>query len=102
MLGTETTIKSKIYDNVLRELQILTLEKLEQIETTKIIMNILAGRKNPEDREKLLEFVQKLKKKGAKKVILGCTELPLVVKSNDDVFDTLEILAKSAVERATQ
>jgi|SRR3989344_2056477 len=102
LLGTETTIKNRIYDDVLRDFQILTLEKPEQIETTKIIMNILAGRKNPEDREKLLEFVQKLKKKGAKKVILGCTELPLVVKSNDDVFDTLEILAKSAVERATQ
>ncbi len=102
LLGTETTIKNRIYDNFLRDFQILTLEKPEQIETTKIIMNILAGRKNPEDRENLLEFVQKLKKKGAKKVILGCTELPLLVKSNDDVFDTLEILAKSVIERANQ
>ncbi len=102
LLGTETTIKSKIYNNVLRGLQILALEKSEQIETTKVIMNILAGRKNSEDREKLLEFVQKLKDKGAKKVILGCTELPLLIKVNVDVFDTLEILAKSTVERATQ
>ncbi len=102
LLGTETTIKSKIYDNVLKDFQILTLEKPEQIETTRIIMNILAGRKNLEDREKLFEFVQKLKDKGAKKVILGCTELPLLIKANDDVFDTLEILAKSVIERATQ
>ena len=101
LLGTETTIKSKIYDNVLRELQILTLEKLEQIETTKIIMNILAGRKTSEDRKKLLEFVQKLKNKGAEKIILGCTELPLLIKENNDVFDTLEILAKSTVKMAS-
>lgn len=102
LLGTETTITSKIYDNVLDEIQILTLEKPEQIETTKVIMNILAGRKNQKDKEKLLEFIQKLRNKGAKKVILGCTELPLLIRSNDDVFDTLEILAKSVIERATQ
>ena len=101
LLGTETTIKSTIYDNVLDEIQILTLEKPEQIETTKIIMNILAGRKNSEDREKLLEFVQRLRNIGAEKVILGCTELPLLIRANDDVFDTLDILAKSVIERAT-
>ena len=102
LLGTETTIKSKIYDKVLDGLQILTLEKPEQTETTKIIMNILAGRKNPEDRKKLLGLIQKLRNNGAKKVILGCTELPLLIKANDDVFDTLETLAKSVIERATQ
>ena len=102
LLGTETTIKSKIYTNVLKDLQILTLDETEQRETTKIIMNILAGRKTPEDKKKLLEFVQKLKNLGAEKVILGCTELPLLMRENDDIFDTLEILAKSTVERATK
>ena len=102
LLGTETTIKSKIYDNVLKDFQILTLGKPEQIETTKIIMNILAGKKNLEDKKKLLDFVQKLKYMGAEKVILGCTELPLLIKENDEVFDTLEILAKSVIKRATQ
>ncbi len=65
-------------------------------------MNILAGRKSDKDREKLTKFIQKLKDLGAEKVILGCTELPLAIKSNPDVLDTLEILAKSTVERATK
>jgi len=82
LLGTETTIRSKIYDTVLDDFQILTLEKPEQIETTKIIMNILAGKKKPEEKEKLLEFVRKLKNSRAEKVILGCTELPLLIQIN--------------------
>jgi len=102
LLGTEMTIKSNIYSNVLKNIQILTLNKTEQKETTKIILNILAGRKLDKDREKLTQFIQKLKDLGAEKVILGCTELPLAIKSNNDVLDTLEILAKSTVERATK
>lgn len=102
LLGTEMTIRSNIYSNVLKNIQILTLNKTEQKETTKIILNILAGRKLDKDREKLIQFIQKLKDLGAEKVILGCTELPLAIKSNPDVLDTLEILAKSTVERATK
>lgn len=99
LLGTETIIKSEIYKYFLKDIQILTLNKLEQSETTKIIMNILAGQKNTNDKEKLLEFIQKLREKGAEKVILGCTELPLLIKENDEVFDTLDILTKSVIKR---
>lgn len=102
LLGTEMTIKSNIYANALKNIQILTLKEAEQKETTKIIMNILAGKKSDKDREKLTQFVQKLKKLGAEKVILGCTELPLAIKNNKDVLDTLEILAKATVERAVK
>ena len=99
LLGTETTIKSKIYNQVLKNIQIITLERPDQRETTKIIMNILAGKKKIEDQEKLLKFTQKLKRKGTKKIILGCTELPLLVKENKDVIDTLEILTKSIIKK---
>lgn len=42
-------------------------------------------------------------KKGAEGVILGCTEIPLLIKSNDvdiPTFDTTRIHAESAVEFA--
>jgi len=102
LLGTEMTIESNIYTNALKDIQILTLNKTEQKETTKIILNILAGKKSRKDRKILTQFIQKLRDLGARKVILGCTELPLAIKSNTDVFDTLEILAKSTVERAAK
>jgi len=100
LLGTETTIKSKIYDNLLKEFQIFKLEGKGQIETTKIIMNILSGKKTSKDKKKLLKFIQDLKEKGAEKIILGCTELPLLIKKNEDTFDTLDILAKSTVKNS--
>lgn len=102
LLGTEMTIKSNIYANVLKDIQVLTLNEIEQKETTKIILNILAGKKSRKDKKKLIEFIQKLKDLGAGKVILGCTELPLAIKGNIDAFDTLDILAKSTVERAAK
>lgn len=97
LLGTESTIRNNLYGKILGDVKVLTLGESEQRETTRIIMNILSGIKS--DEAILLGFVKKLKKMGAEKVILGCTELPLVVKS-DDVIDTLEILARSAVKMA--
>lgn len=98
LLGTETTIESGIYDNAKGD--VLTLEKHDRAETTRIIMNILSGRKSGKDKEKLLGFVRKLKDRGADKVILGCTELSLLISAGEDVIDTLDVLAESAVERS--
>lgn len=100
LLGTEATIKSRIYADLLCGVRIFTLGQAEQAVTTKIIMDLLAGKKSVEDKERLEEYIQKLKSLGAEKIILGCTELPLLLKGNADVFDTLEILAKTTVERA--
>ena len=47
--------------------------------------------------------MMRLKNKGADGIILGCTEIGLLVKQNDfelPIFDTTEIHAKRAVELA--
>ena len=49
----------------------------------------------------LLKIINKLISKGAKGIILGCTEIPLLLKSSDidiPVFNTTIIHAKKAVE----
>ncbi len=41
--------------------------------------------------------------RGAQGIVLGCTEIPLLIKQNDTnlpVFNTLEIHAKAAVDFA--
>ena len=102
LLATEMTIKSSIYSCALQGIKILTLNKKEQKETTGIILNILAVRQSNDDKQKLQGFIRKLKSQGAQRIILGCTELPLVIQENSDVFDTLEILAKSTAKRARE
>jgi len=47
--------------------------------------------------------MNKIKKKGAESIVIGCTELPLIVNKKDSpirIFDTLQILAESAVKES--
>ncbi len=96
VLGTELTINKNIYGDTLcnEELIYPTLE--EQRGTTRVIMNILSGEKKLEDKCFLLSVIKNLNVRGAEKVILGCTELPLLVNGGD-FFDTIEILARACV-----
>jgi len=100
LLGTEMTIRSNIYRKVIKDIELITLNEFEQKETTRVILNILAGKKNLEDRELLSKFIEKLQRLGAEKVILGCTDLPLIIKNNNEVLDTLQILAEATVREA--
>ena len=54
-------------------------------------------------RHTLIEIIQRLKKQGAEGIILGCTELPLLVQPSDipvPLFDTTRLHAEAAVNLA--
>ena len=54
---------------------------------------------NPESKTKYLEIIKKLEKEGAEGVILGCTEIGMLVKKGDTdipLFDTAVIHAEQA------
>lgn len=54
-------------------------------------------------KQKYKKIIKKLVKNGAEGIILGCTEIPLLIKQSDidtPVFDTTSIHAKAAVEYA--
>jgi len=54
-------------------------------------------------KEKYKKIIEKLISNGAEGIILGCTEIPLLIKQQDikiPVFDTTTIHAKKAVENA--
>ena len=57
----------------------------------------------PSTKEKMLSIIETLKLQGAEGVILGCTEIPLLIKQSDcsiPVFDTTQVHAAAAVEFA--
>lgn len=57
----------------------------------------------PETKRRYLDIIDALAKRGAEGVILGCTEIPLIVKPEDasiPVFDTTLIHATAAVDFA--
>ena len=57
----------------------------------------------PETKSRILGIMEKLRQKGVEGVILGCTELPLIIKDDDydlPLFDTTAIHARAAVDFA--
>ncbi|MGM5485008.1 MAG: aspartate/glutamate racemase family protein [Nanobdellota archaeon] len=86
LLGTETTIREGLYGDTINP------DEKEREEITRIIMRVLSGKKLREDRERLVEIGNRLKERGADDVILGCTELSLLLK--DRFIDSLDCLAK--------
>lgn len=101
ILGTELTVSKNIYGDVLSDKELIYPTLEEQKKTTNVIMNVLSGKKNPEDKNFLLKVVEGLKVRGAKKIVLGCTELPLLLYG-EEFFDTIEILAKAVVRESTR
>ena len=57
----------------------------------------------PETKESYLAIIQDLINKGAEGIILGCTEIPMLISQEDvavQVFDTTRIHAWAAVDFA--
>ncbi len=98
LIGTEMTIEAGIYSDVLGDVEIISIGPKQRKTITRIILNILAGNKCKDDQRRLEKIILDLKTLGAQEVILGCTELPLLIEG-DDLLNTTEILAKAVVRK---
>lgn len=107
LLGTKFTMEGDFYKKVLKDNNNIEtiIPDVEDRETVhEIIYNELClGILNQDSRNKMITIINKLKTAGAEGIILGCTEIPLLIKQEDvdvPVFDTTTIHAVSAVEFA--
>jgi len=79
-------------------------EKPERVFIHNAIMNeLLKEDFKAETKANFLRIINDLEQRGAQGIVLGCTEIPLLIKQEDlslPVFDTLEIHAKAAVDFA--
>jgi aspartate racemase len=103
LLGTKFTMEMDFYTKRLSTAGINSLvpEKPERFFIHSTIMNeLLKEIFKPESKKRFLEIINDLEQKGAQGIVLGCTEIPLLIKQQDihlPVFNTLEIHAKAAV-----
>lgn len=105
LLATTTTIKQKLYEREFKKYgkKLILPDKNSQNKIVKIIKNIIAGRKLVDDKIKLKKIIRNLKIKGAAAVILGCTDLPIIIEKDNfdvDIFDCNEIIAEAAVDKS--
>jgi len=106
LLGTRFTMEDNFYRDRLRKHgieAIIPSEKEREIVHSVIYNELCLGVIKESSREKFKEIIKNLAKRGAEGVILGCTEIPLLVKQGDvdlPLFDTTEIHAKASVDFA--
>ena len=104
LLGTKFTMELDFFKLKLEEKGIATIipdeEDREFVHNT-IFEELGKGIINPETKIKYLQIIDKLIANGAEGIILGCTEIPLIIKEDDvrvPTFNTTLIHSKSAVE----
>ncbi len=106
LLGTRFTMEEDFYVNRLQAhgLQVDIPEKQEREIIHRIIyQELVLGKILPASREAYKAIIERLQKDGARGVVLGCTEIGMLVKQSEytlPVFDTTQIHALAAVEVA--
>jgi aspartate racemase len=106
VLGTKFTMEKDFYRSKLAESAIEMM--IPRDEDRDFIHNAIPGEllKNilkPETKARFLEIINNLILNGAEGIVLGCTEIPLLIKQEDvavPVFDTTFIHSKAAVDFA--
>lgn len=107
LLGTKFTMEGTFYKKVLKENHNIDVV-IPNVEDREVIHNIIynelvRGIIKDDSRQKYIKIIDKLVDKGAEGVVLGCTEIPLLIKQKDvsiPIFNTTEIHSKAAVRYA--
>ncbi len=107
LLGTRFTMEQDFYKQRLIDkfgVDVVVPSSDDQTIVHDVIYNELCkGEVHDDSRQHYLTIIEKLVEQGAEAVILGCTEIAMLVESqHTDVklYDTTEIHAKAAVEKA--
>lgn len=107
LLGTRFTMQKDFYKKRIQRLfniEVLVPEADDQVMINDVIYNELClGTINPDSQQKYQQVIERLSLQGAQAVILGCTEIGLLLQQHNcalPLFDTSEIHARAAVEFA--
>ena len=107
LLGTRFTMEQDFYKGRLSEkfgIDVIVPEEPEREDVHAVIYNELClGTIDQNSRERYLKIIEQLAANGAEAVILGCTEIALLVQQNHTrvpLYDTTAIHAEQAVRQA--
>ncbi len=103
LLASESTCKLGLYQDKMNPLgiDVILPGQNQQDRLNNIIEQVMGGRQNDADHETLKKIAGSYMNQGAEAVILGCTELPLVMnRSQTDIrlYNSVEIIVQSAVD----
>ncbi len=109
LLGTKFTMEKDFYKKYIFDIfgiEVIIPNEFERGQVHNIIYGkLVQGIIDTESREIYQKIIKNLENNGAEGVILGCTEIPLLISNSDvdiPVFDTTTIHAHKAVEWALE
>jgi aspartate racemase len=107
LLGTRFTMEQNFYRGRLQKagLGVAIPDTAERELVHRVIYEELCkGKIEPDSRKRFQFIIDSLREQGARGVVLGCTEIPLLIQQVDipymKVYDTTDIHAKAAVDYA--
>jgi aspartate racemase len=104
--GTKSLVDSDVYPEqlVAQGVQFERPGAADRIAANRIIMDELVyGRFEPQSIAVFQQIIQRLAEKGCDAVVLGCTEIPLIISDANSplpVLDSTRVLARAALSRA--
>lgn len=108
LLGTKYTMEKDFFKDILTSFGIETIipNEEDRNEIHSVIYDELSkGEINPASKENYINIINKQIESGAEGIILGCTEIPLLIKQGDvsvTIFDTTKIHATAGFELANE
>lgn len=107
LIGTKFTMELEFYREKLEENGLKVLVPQSQ-ETRNYIQQTIKeelgrGIINPETKNNYIKIIKELVKNGAEGIVLGCTEIPILINQTDftvPIFDTTKIHSKAIVDFA--
>ncbi len=108
LLGTRFTMEKAFYQDALtrKGITVLTPDEQDREYVNAVIYDeLVAGQIRAESRAGYVAIIKKLAERGAEGIILGCTEIPLLVNEEDAgmvLFDTTVIHAEAALNYALE
>jgi len=108
LLGTIFTMEDSFYPEALaaRGIHVITPEKADRETVNRVVyLELVNGTLRRESRAEYVRIINDMQAQGAQGIILGCTEIPLLIKPTDvdlPLFDTTILHAEAALARALE
>lgn len=106
LIGTQFSMNKPFYREGLakHDIEVVTPSEEDKAYIVKVIFDELTfGKLLEESRKGYLKIIDKLVAQGAEGIVLGCTEIPLLIRQEDTeikVFDTATVHAEKALQYA--
>lgn len=105
VLATDGTVRAGVYQDALHRegIQAVYPREEHQSMVMKLIYEYVKGGRAGMETLPLVEMLSDLRQRGARRIILGCTELPIAfarLGMLEGTIDPTEVLARAAIRRA--